>query len=90
MRFRGDILIIICFLYSASFADDLLYRYEGDVLPYDESAGWELFNPCGDKGQCSESIENGHLVLRWPQASDLVNYNLWIARPGEAPPPRCG
>ena len=33
---------------SWCLADETLYRYEGDVVPYDISAGWEIFNPCED------------------------------------------
>jgi hypothetical protein len=29
-------------------ADDLRCCSEGDVLPYDESAGWVIFNPCDE------------------------------------------
>ncbi len=76
MRLKGDILVAILFLYSASFADDLLYRYEGDVLPYDESAGWIIANPC--ESPCSESLESGHFILHWDRPADPVNYHLTI------------
>ena len=33
-------------------ADEVLYRYEGDVLPYDPAAGWIIANPC--ENQCSD------------------------------------
>jgi hypothetical protein len=72
------------FTISAVLADELLYRYEGDMLPYDDSAGW-LDGLCEEP--CSESLEDGHLVLRWPYANDLVNYHYWIAlSPEQAPP----
>jgi len=66
-------------------ADETLYRYEGNVVPYDESAGWDIFNPCEDP--CSESVEDGRFVLRWAHPNDLVNYNFLIAAPGDPPPP---
>jgi len=67
-------------------ADGVIHRYEGNVLPYDPSAGWENGNPC--EPACSESIEDGHLVVRWPYASDSVGYRRWIARePNTTPPP---
>ncbi|MCH8243380.1 MAG: hypothetical protein IH897_12350 [Planctomycetes bacterium] len=69
---------------APSFADDTIYRYEGNVVPYDESAGW-LDGLC--EKPCSESIEDGHFVLRWPFAADSVNYFYRIAVQGEAPPP---
>ena len=41
-------------------ADEPLYRYEGDVLPYDKSAGWIFGSYC--EPPCSESIENGRFM----------------------------
>lgn len=70
---------------SAAFADDLLYRYEGDSFPYDHSAGWVNGNPCEDP--CTEAVENGRYVLRWPFAGDRVGFDLTIADPGDPPPP---
>ena len=66
--------------------DDALYfeRYEGDVLPNDDSAGWEIFIPC--EARSSESVENGHFVLRWTQPADAVNYVRIIAEPGQPRP----
>ncbi len=69
---------------SGAAADDVLYRYEGDVLPYDESAGWINGNPCEDP--CSASVENGRFVLRWAVAGDSAAYGYRIAVPGEAAP----
>jgi hypothetical protein len=65
--------------------DEVLYRYEGDVLPYDESAGWLIYNYCED--ECNELLEDGHFVLFWPEAGDSANYSSRIAEPPEAPPP---
>ena len=66
--------------------DEVLYRYEGDVLPYDPSAGWEIFNPCEDL--CSASVEDGHFVLRFTGVREAgANYNLVIAQEPEQPPP---
>ncbi|MCH8243381.1 MAG: hypothetical protein IH897_12355, partial [Planctomycetes bacterium] len=75
------LLIVTCVtVVAAARADDTIYRYEGNVVPYDESAGW-LDGLCEDP--CSESIEDGHFVLRWSIAGDLANYHLWIGRPGD-------
>jgi hypothetical protein len=71
--------------YGFCWADDVLYRYEGDVPPYDASAGWLIFDPCD--GPCIESLEDAHFVLRWWESSNLVNYHLWIAH-SDDPPPR--
>jgi len=49
------------------FADDTLYRYEGGVLPYDASAGWQIFDAC--ETLCSESLEDGYFVLTWTGSS---------------------
>lgn len=80
---RIAVLILLAVSTPWSEADDLLYRYEGDVLPYDPSAGW-LNGLCEDP--CSESLRDGHLVLEWWRATDLVNYHHWIARPPDLPP----
>ncbi len=77
--------ILLGLLCTPAGADDVLYRYEGDVLPYDESAGWLIANPC--EPPCSESLEPGHFVLQWPESADLANYAYRIAEPPDAPPP---
>ena len=77
--------ILLGLLYAPAGADDVLYRYEGDVFPHDPSAGWLIADPC--EGFCAESIENGHFVLTWIDGGDLANYHLWIARGGDTPPP---
>ncbi len=60
-----------------------IYRYEGNVHPLDESAGWLLGNACEDP--CSESVEDGHFVLRWSRPADSVGYGLRIATPDTTP-----
>ncbi len=74
-----------CIVGATTFADESLYRYEGNVLPYDASAGWTIANPCED--ECNELLENGHFVLFWPTPGDNTNYNLEIARSRVPPPP---
>ncbi len=68
-------------------ADDVLHRYEGDVLPYDESAGWIVPNAC--EGACTDALEDGRYVARWfdMATGDNFYYHHWIARAPEAPPP---
>jgi len=78
-------ITLIALATTAALGDDVLYRYEGDVFPHDESAGWVIANPCED--QCIESLENGHFVLRWTEPADFAKYHLWIARDPEQPPP---
>ena len=65
-------------------ADELLHAFEGDVVPYDPSVGWVRADPC--EGPCEESIESGHLVLRWPETGSPFGYRYDIARPGTLPP----
>ncbi len=78
------VLAALLFGFSAATrGDDLLYRYEGDVLPYDPSAGW-LDGLCEDT--CHESLENGYFVLRWPEVGDSAAYTYVIAQPPVAPP----
>ncbi len=70
---------------GTTLGDDVLYRYEGDVVPYDASAGWS--NPAACEYPCSESLENGHFVLQWVYAADFAGYSYMIAEPPEQPPP---
>jgi len=98
----GWIVVVIAAIVAAGVspasarADTLLYRWEGDCLPYADDCpvhpdtpdlpvgGWTIFNACDE--DCSESIEDGHFVLRWVGGSDIVNYHLWIARSPDVPP----
>ena len=77
------ILVVLGLAGLRTAGDELLYRYECDVVPYDPSAGW-LDGLC--EYPCSESLADGHFILEWPFAGDLANYHYWIARP----PPPCG
>ena len=79
----GVIVVVVLLGVTHAVADEVLYRYEADVAPYDESAGWLIFNSC--EAPCSESLEDGCFVLRWPRADDFANYHLWIARTPEVP-----
>ena len=85
MRGYAVVLSFGVFVCGSAIGDDLLYRYEGDVLPYDPTAGWVAADPC--EPPCSESIENGHFVLRWAEAGNYAIYRYDIARPGTPPPP---
>ncbi len=68
----------------SSLADEALYQYEGDVVPYDESAGWIIADPCDPP--CSEDLQDGHFILRWPIPNNFANYAFIIAQPPEKPP----
>lgn len=47
-------IAVFVFLARTVFADELLDRYEGDLLPYDPAVGWLIANPCDDG--CHESL----------------------------------
>ena len=57
---------------AAVRADNVLYRYEGDVLPYDESAGWQVFDEYDNA--CTESIQDGHFLNSRTGFGSLTNY----------------
>jgi hypothetical protein len=76
-------IFVVAAVGSVAHPDDLLYRYEGDVLPYPD-AGW-LWGGC--EGPCSESLADGYFRLDWDVLSHQTNYHLWIAQAGETPPP---
>lgn len=63
---------------ATAFADEVAYLYEGDVLPYDPSAGWIVANPC-EAPACSEGLESGHFVLEYgTSGGDLATYARFI------------
>jgi hypothetical protein len=78
------VISAVLFLRSASMADEVFYGYEGDALPYDESDDWIVVDPC--EPPCTESVEGGHLVLRWGEPADFVNYHRTFARVPLPPP----
>ena len=76
---RGDAVrslsafVLVLLIAVTVRADETLYRYEGDVHPLDPSTGWGeggQFDPC--EPPCSDFIEDGHYVLVWSEALDLV------------------
>jgi len=82
----GQVSLFLVFLSQGTAvvrSDDTLYRYEGNVFPYDASEGWLVFNSCDLP--CSESLDQGHFKLSWPQAADTANYHRWITL-SPAPP----
>lgn len=83
MSVRAWSTIVLLLLATPALADDVLYRYEANVLPYDPSAGWITGDPCG----CDELLLGGHLVLYWELPGGPVGYLYWIAQPPVAPPP---
>lgn len=85
---RTFLLVTVALMVGAcpnTYADEVLYRYEGDVHPLDPSTGWGPANFC--EPPCQQFVEDGHFVSRWENGTELFNYNLFIARLPEAPPP---
>ena len=61
ITFRHLLVVLACtanaaFHGRAALGDEVLYEYDGTVLPY-PNAGW-LWGGC--EGPCTESVENGH------------------------------
>ncbi len=66
--------------------DEALYRFEGDMLPYDPTAGWLVFAVCDV--DCTELVANGHFILEWAaDGRDTVAYAFRIADNPELLPP---
>ena len=78
------VVAVLCLAVPQAGADELLYQYVGDVLPYDESAGWAVHDAC--ESVCKEAVEDGGLVLHWDEPGDSINYDYDIARPPDDPP----
>lgn len=71
---------------TPTLGDQLIYQYEGDVLPTDPSAGWTAI-PCVPPS-CIARLEGGHFVLEFPPVGvDFANHNFQLdAVTGEIPP----
>jgi len=85
------IFAVACWLAAGrATADELLYRYECDVVPYeyddpeDQYDAWINGTPC--ESSCVERVESGHYVLEWLQGAEQAGHHLWIAQPPEEPP----
>ena len=83
------IAMVISLVAAPIWADELLYQYEGDVLPYDDESPWSnrywiVADACEDP--CSESLDDGTFVLQWPHAGNAANYHFWIVDPEPEPP----
>lgn len=87
MKTRILIGFCIAAISEISPADELLYRYEGNVAPYDPSAGWLHVDPC-ESPPCTEVLDGGMFGLQFdhPPPGDIVNYHLWIAQSPNPPP----
>ena len=88
MSSRSVVIAVVLttgFILAPALGDEVLYSYEANVVPYDASAGWLVFDECD--GYCSESLADGHFRLLWTQAGDDANYDYEIAGPGQDPPP---
>lgn len=77
------VILILTAVTTLCIADEILHQYEGDVLPYEEDAGWEIFNAC--EGPCSEDVIDGAFRLHWSIPNDSVNYTHVIATPDTPP-----
>jgi len=90
MNLSGDPrlrFLVVCGVLLASvgstWADDVIHRYEGNIVPGDPASGWSVFDPC--ETTCGAHIESGQLVLEWA-ASDTVNFSRWISQPPDTAP----
>ena len=81
---RLSLLFALAVLATQVLGDDIIHRYEGDVLPYDESAGW-MGVPCEEV--CEESVGDGRLSILWPQAAEWHTYLNLVSHDGSPPAP---
>jgi hypothetical protein len=77
--------VVIVFTASDIRADELLYRYEANVHPYDPAAGWITADSCVPP--CSDNVDDGRFNLVWATSGDPVNYHYTIAGFGDPVPP---
>ncbi|MBN4058928.1 hypothetical protein JYU10_00495 [bacterium AH-315-J04] len=64
-------------------ADELLYSYEGDVVPWDPSAGWRIAQAC--EGFCTPSVDNGHFVMDWVDGGSRSHFDIVISNAIDEP-----
>ncbi|MBI4716690.1 MAG: hypothetical protein HY763_02715 [Planctomycetes bacterium] len=62
----------------------MLHRYDGDVLPYDPSAGWLIFQACD--GACAEGLDAGSFVLHWTNGNQAAYGYFFTPAPAPSPP----
>jgi len=91
MSFRTNLFNILCALHpvihTGAYADDLIYRYEGDVLADAVPAEWAGYQQC--VAPCAQRLEDGHLIMEWTRPV-LVNLNHVVARSPTPPPEPMG
>lgn len=78
-------VFVVAVFGCAACADQVVYRYEANVLPDDPSEAWVVADACDPP--CTESITNQKLRLVWAQADNTVNYTKFIAQPPQQEPP---
>lgn len=78
--------VLIILLSNIGRADDVLFSYDGDVLPSDPSSGLNVFDEC--EPPCQESLAGGFFRLSFPPTgtSELANYQRWISQSPIQPP----
>ena len=86
MPFRYHLIVFLLVLASGRlYADETLDRYEaGEFSPCHPSQGWLCGGACVD--DCSDSVEDGHFVVRFASGGSDFGYGIIIA-PTNAPPP---
>ncbi len=57
-------------------ADEAVYLYEDEALPYDASAESIIADACEDTS--GPSLHNGHFVLERVRAGDMAGYDYTI------------
>jgi hypothetical protein len=80
-------VLALSLLASIAPADELLFRYEGDVLPDDPMGGFTAFQPCDTLCGCNDFVENGRFVVEWGTCGEDVVFDREISHdPDPAPP----
>lgn len=78
------LVVALVFSARAIFADGLVYRYEGEVLPTDPAAGWSDADPCIN--ECTQSVQDGLFILSWDGGVQRINYVHNIVEAPTPPP----
>jgi hypothetical protein len=82
--FRAIAVVFLVSVAIGARGDEVLYRYNGDVLPFDSGAGWDIFDACDPQSGCMQRIEDGHFVIDWTMGGDVMNLDHpFIDPPGD-------
>lgn len=79
-------LLLLLVPAQLALGNSTIYRFEGDRLPYDPAAGWQVHAACDV--DCAEILSDGRFILEWAaDGRDTVNFSRLIEDDPKLLPP---